>query len=173
MAACGQTMAHLPQSMQMSGPRSASRWRWPASRTGRPGREAAVRGEGRHRQQVALAGHDHGASRAARTRGADVGAPTVADRAARRGQLARGSRPGQLGAARRRWRRSCAPRWRGPACRRSSHRPLISADRLVGRQDAREGEEAGLHHRVDAAAELGLGGDLVGVDDPELRCCLS
>ena len=48
-------------------------------------------------------------------------------------------------------------------------RLLDAGHRLVGRQDSGQGEEAGLHHRVDAAAHALLDGDPVGVDHPELH----
>ena len=47
-------------------------------------------------------------------------------------------------------------------------RGLDLGDGLVGREDAGELEEAGLHHGVDAVAHLGLAGDLVRVDHPEV-----
>src|SRR6188472_98984 len=59
IVACGQTMAHLPQSMQMSGSQIGISWaiaRFPY----RAGRERAVDGERRHRKEVTFAGHQAG-----------------------------------------------------------------------------------------------------------------
>ena len=46
---------------------------------------------------------------------------------------------------------------------------LDFADGLVRRNDVGQLEEAGLHHRVDADAQFGLAGHLVGVDHVELQ----
>ena len=46
---------------------------------------------------------------------------------------------------------------------------LDGGDGLFARQDAGDGEEAGLHDGVDAAAHAGDLGDLVAVDDVELQ----
>jgi hypothetical protein len=56
------------------------------------------------------------------------------------------------------------------------HRLLDLRDGLVLRQDAGDGEEAGLHDGVDAPAHAGLLGDAVGVDTKNLSplsmiCC--
>ena len=49
---------------------------------------------------------------------------------------------------------------------------LDLGDGFVARQDAGDGEEAGLHDGVDAAAHAGLLGNIVGVDDVELEFLL-
>jgi hypothetical protein len=49
---------------------------------------------------------------------------------------------------------------------------LIWGNRLVARQDAGDGEEAGLHDGVDAPAHAGLFGHVVGVDDVEAQFLL-
>ena len=46
-------------------------------------------------------------------------------------------------------------------------RLLDVGDGLVPRQDAGDGEEAGLHDGVDAPAHAGALGDAVGIDDVE------
>jgi hypothetical protein len=48
-------------------------------------------------------------------------------------------------------------------------RVLDRGDGVVLRQDAGDGEEAGLHDGVDAPPHAGLGGDGVGVDHPQLQ----
>ena len=48
------------------------------------------------------------------------------------------------------------------------HEGLDALDRLCRRQHAREMEEAGLHDRIDACAHARLGGHGEGVDDPEV-----
>ena len=48
-------------------------------------------------------------------------------------------------------------------------RLLDLGDGLLARQHAGDGEEAGLHDRVDAPAHAGVLGDLVGVDHVELQ----
>ena len=52
---------------------------------------------------------------------------------------------------------------------RLANRLLDLLDRLLPRQHAGQGEEAGLHHRVDPAAHSRFAGHLVGVDDEELQ----
>ena len=57
IVACGQTMAHLPQSMQIAGSQIGIIWAMARfSYLRRPGREGPVDGQRAHRQQVALAG---------------------------------------------------------------------------------------------------------------------
>ncbi len=53
-------------------------------------------------------------------------------------------------------------------CVRLLDEALDPADRLLGRQDARELEEARLHDGVDPAAHAGLVRDGERVDDPEV-----
>ena len=61
MEACGQTMAHLPQSMQMAWLPDGDVLRDAALLPPRGRRrEGAVHGHGADRQEVALAGHDAG-----------------------------------------------------------------------------------------------------------------
>ena len=50
---------------------------------------------------------------------------------------------------------------------------LDGLDRLLCRQHAGDGEETGLHHRVDAAAHPCIARHLVAVDDKELRALLN
>jgi len=45
----------------------------------------------------------------------------------------------------------------------------VLGDCFVARQDARDGEEAGLHDRVDAPSHAGLARDLVGVDHEQTQ----
>jgi hypothetical protein len=47
------------------------------------------------------------------------------------------------------------------------HGMLDRSNRFVLRQDAGDGEEAGLHDGVDAPPHAGFERDLIGVDDPE------
>ena len=61
MAACGQTMAHLPQSMQMASSQMGISWAMARfSHLVVAVVKRAVDREGTDRQQVALAGHDPG-----------------------------------------------------------------------------------------------------------------
>ena len=46
---------------------------------------------------------------------------------------------------------------------------LQLAERIVGGQHPRQGEEAGLHHRVDAAAQAGGASNCCGVDGEQLH----
>ena len=74
IVAWGQTMAHLPQSMQMSGSQIGISWAIARfSYCAVAGRERAVDGECRHRQQVALAGHQPGRDPGRRSPGASAG----------------------------------------------------------------------------------------------------
>ena len=66
--------------------------------------------------------------------------------------------------------REIAPQDRiAPLAIRLLDRVLDLGDRLVAREDARQGEEAGLHDRVDPAAEFRLLGHRQGVDNVELQ----
>ena len=58
IVACGQTIAHLPQSMQIDGSQIGIVWAIARfSYLRRAGRECAIHGQGADRQPVALAGH--------------------------------------------------------------------------------------------------------------------
>ena len=165
IVACGQTIAHLPQSMQIAGiPDRDHLGDRPLLVLRRPAREGAVDRERADRQLVAVAGHQ-----ARRDPGHEVG-HVIGHRRGRRKVVG-----------------DAAERDVGEALERPVDglevagddrlaalriglldEALDPRDRLVRGQDARELEEARLHDGVDPAAHAGLVGDGQRVDHPEV-----
>ena len=153
---CGHTAAHRPQSMQMSGSKIGISWAIERfSYLAVPVGKTPSTGKRRHGQQVTVAGEQ--------LRGDplhELGRP-VGD-GARAGQSLSRSREPRRDEGRRatrRSRRSFARRSRAARCVRLLERRLDVADRLLGGQNARQSEEARLHHRVHPVAHLRLAGD--------------
>ena len=169
MAAWGQTMAHLPQSMQMDWVPDGDLLRDGALLPlGGGRREGAVDRHGTDGQQVALAGHDSGRD--------------VLDEV---GRLVRHERGHARIVGDRAGRHLVEPLQREVDGREVALHDLLAAlavgllhegldggDGLRLRQDAGELEEAGLHHGVDAVAHAHLVGHGKGIDDVELDVLL-
>jgi hypothetical protein len=171
IAACGQASAQSVHWVQMSLSQTGTSWAIERfSQLGGVGREGAVDGQGRHRQQVAVALHDAGGDALH-----EVGAACGHRRAQAQRALALG-RDGRLVQVREgRVHGGVVARQHGAAALAVGlvDRVLDLVDRLVARQHAREGEEAGLHDRVDAPAHADVVGDLVAVDRPQLEAALA
>jgi hypothetical protein len=159
MVVCGQTMAHLPQSMQMSGSQMGI-----SLAMARFSYLAVPVGKVADGQAVAVAGHEqarHLLHELRRLVGDGGRHALVAGDLAERDvdqPLQRTVDSGEV----------AVDDGLAPAGVGLLHRRLDVGDGLVGREHAGELEEARLHHRVDAVAHLRLTGHRVGVDRPQV-----
>ena len=165
MVAWGQTMAHLPQSMQIDGSQIGSIWAMarfsyfvvplgnvPSTGSALTGSRSPSPAISRDVTRATKSGTSSGNGAVVGMRARDAAQRDVAEtlqRAVDRGEVAGHDRLAALRIG-------------------LLDETLDAGDGFVGRQDAREVEEAGLHDGVDPVAHARLSGDGERVDHPEV-----